>query len=80
MDAENHVVNDWALLQNRPVDIRDRRTTEMGQDPLEKLADIVERVAADRIVQRAEICRQGIRINYPGIRRGQNGGIEKLSW
>jgi hypothetical protein len=34
-------------------------------------------VAADRIVQRAEIRRQGIRINFRGIRGGETGGIEK---
>jgi hypothetical protein len=44
---------------------------------LEQLADIVERVTADRVVQRAEIRRQGIRIKSCGIRRGKTSGIEK---
>jgi hypothetical protein len=77
MNAENQMVDDGGLLQNRPIDIWDPRTTEMGQNLLEQLVYIVERVAADCIVQRADIRQQGIRINSRGIRRGKNGGIEK---
>jgi hypothetical protein len=47
------------------------------RDRLEQLVDIVERVATDHIVQRAEIRRQGIRINSGRTRRGKTGGIEK---
>jgi hypothetical protein len=51
--------------------------TEIGRNPLEQLVEFVERVAAGRIVQRAEIGRQGIRINSRRIRHGKTGGIEK---
>jgi hypothetical protein len=49
----------------------------MGRDPLEELVDIVERVAANRIVQRADIRGLRIRINSCGVRHGKTGGIEE---
>jgi hypothetical protein len=73
MDAENRLLDDGGLLQDCPVDIGDRPATEMGRDTLEQLVDIVKRVAPDRIVQRAEIRRQGIQINSRVIRRGKTG-------
>jgi hypothetical protein len=62
------------------VDIGDRRLTEMRRYPLEQLVDIVECVADDRIVQRAEIRRQAIRINSAGSAVGKPAAWKRMLW